>query len=183
MAKLTSHDQAHGFELTPVRVGRGRGEPSEGDAAICIVRFESYGEPVEGEVQLTRVGMQRMIDRLRTFAVKRSGMAQLRSETNELEISLASKRSRWTQKIRVTGLSGVPQTNPADTREADDVEDTRVSFGVQYRQTVKGQGAVEYRCGLICSFDALAAFAEELATEFEKAPTRGRDTGRLQPGG
>ncbi len=180
MAKLTSHDAQGGFELTPVRVTRGRGEPSDADAAICVVRFESYGEPVEGEVHLTRAGMQRMIDRLKTFATKRSGMAQLRSETNDLEISLASKRSRWTQKIRVTGLSGVPKSGQTDLSDGED--DTRVSFGVQYRQAGREQGAVEYRCGLICTFDALAAFADTLAAEFAAAPSRGRDTGRLQSG-
>lgn len=170
MAKLTSPDGGAWIELTPVHSSRGRGAGT--DAVVCAVRFESYGEPIDGEVHVSKDGLERMIERLRTFAEKRAGMLQLRSDTRELEISLAARRSKWTQKINVTGLAGVPQQQPEETPE-----ELRCSVGVTYRQH-GGTGNVEHRCGLHCTFDALSEFATTLANELAAAPRR---TGRVEP--
>ncbi|MBZ0134842.1 MAG: hypothetical protein K8I27_00550 [Planctomycetes bacterium] len=179
MAKVESADGSSFFELSPVHVTRARGTTGDADGLVCTIRFESYGEPVEGEANLTRGGLTRMIDKLLGFTQKRAGMMQLRSDTNEVEISLAAKRSKWTQKINVTGLAGVPAP---DQPEPEASEELRVSFGATYRQSNAAAGAVEHRCGMVCTFDALAEFARALKTEFEAAPTR-RGTGRVNPPG
>lgn len=179
MARILSADGSSFFELTPVRVSRGRGEAGEGDGVVCEVRFEAYGEPVEGEAQLTRGGLMRMIEKLKSFAEKRAGMMQLRSDAQEIELSLAAKRSKWTQKINVTGLAGVPRD---DTQHADVAEELRVSFGATYRQSSAQAGSIEHRCGMVCTFDAVNGFADALKSEFETASTR-RGTGRIQAPG
>ena len=179
MARVESADGSSFFELTPVNVTRSRGDTGDTDTVICTVRFEAYGEPIDGEPNLTRGGLTRMIAKLQSFAQKRAGMMQLRSDTNEVEISLAAKRSKWTQKINVTGLAGVPKEEQQD---APVDEELRVSFGATYRQASGPAGAVEHRCGMVCTFDALAQFADTLKTEFEAAPTR-RSTGRVEPPG
>lgn len=178
MAKVESADGASFFELTPVHATRSRGSTGDSDAVICTISFEAYGEPISGEANLTRGGLTRMIGKLESFADKRAGMMQLRSDTNEVEISLAAKRSKWTQKINVTGLAGVPRE---DQTEGSVAEELRVAFGATYRQS-SGSGAVEHRCGMVCSFDALREFAGQLKAEFEAAPTR-RSTGRVGPPG
>lgn len=170
MAKLNSPDGGAWVELTPVHTSRGRG--AEADAVVCAVRFESYGEPVDGEVHIAREGLERMIDRLKAFAEKRAGMLQLRSDTREFELSLAARRSKWTQKINVTGLVGVPADAPDEAPE-----ELRCSVGVTYRQH-GGAGNVEHRCGLHCTFDTLAAFADAITAELAAAPRR---TGRVEP--
>lgn len=179
MARILSTDGSSFFELTPVRVSRGRGEAGEGDGVVCEVRFEAYGEPIEGEAQLTRGGLTRMVEKLKGFAEKRAGMMQLRSDAQEIELSLAAKRSKWTQKINVTGLAGVPRD---DAQQPDVAEELRVAFGATYRQSNAQAGSIEHRCGMVCSFDAVAEFAQGLQTEFETATTR-RSTGRVQPPG
>jgi len=176
MAKIESADRGTFFEFTPVHVARGRGDSSDMDAVTCTLRFESYGEPVEGEVTMSRASLARMVERLKGFAEKRTGMMQLRSETQDLEFSLSSKRSKWTQKIRVTGLAGVPNQEP----EADALEEVRASFGVTWRQSNAQGGSVEHRSGMVATFDALAAFAGAVAAEFQAAPTR-RGTGKVEP--
>lgn len=175
MARIESADRASFFELTPVHVTRGRGGSADVDALVCGIRFESYGEPVEGELAITRGGVARIIERLQSFAEKRAGMMQLRTETQDLELNLASRRSKWTQKIRVTGLAGVPEGGT----EPDAHEEVRASFGIIWRQTSQQGGSVEHRCGMICTFDALTAFAAALQAEFEAAPTR-RGTGKVE---
>jgi hypothetical protein len=179
MARIESSDGSSFFELTPQHISRGRGATGDEDGVACTVRFEAYGEPIDGEAQLTRGGLNRMVEKLKGFAEKRQGMMQLRSETQEIELSLAAKRSKWTQKIRVTGLAGVPKDEQAE----DEVpEEVRVSFGATYRQSGGQGGSIEHRCGKICTFDALSAFAESLKAEFEAAPTR-RGTGKVDPPG
>ena len=178
MARMESADGESFFDLTPVHVTRSRGDTGESDAVVCTISFEAYGEPIEGEANLTRGGLTRMIGKLQKFAEKRAGIMQLRSDTNEVEMSLAAKRSKWTQKIRVTGLAGVPAE---DQTEPDVAEELRVSFGATYRQSI-GAGAVEHQCGMVCAFDALNRFAESLESEFEAAPTR-RSTGKVDPPG
>ncbi|MCB9934053.1 MAG: hypothetical protein H6840_00030 [Planctomycetes bacterium] len=179
MARILSADGGSFFELTPVHVSRGRGETGDADGVVCSVRFEAYGEPIEGEAQLTRGGLTRMIDKLKGFAEKRAGIMQLRSDTQEIEFSLAAKRSKWTQKLNVTGLAGVPRDETAEPKVA---EELRVSFGVTYRQSNTAAGSIEHRCGMVCTFDAVAGFADALKFEFEAAPTR-RGTGKVQPPG
>jgi hypothetical protein len=179
MARLESTDRGSFFELTPVHVTRSRGNTGDADAVVCAIRFEAYGEPIDGEANLTRGGLTRMIDRLRAFAEKREGMMQLRSDTNEVEFSLAARRSKWTQKIRVTGLAGVPQESE---NEPGVQEELRVAFGATYRQSSGSAGAVEHRCGMVCSFDSLRTFADTLKTEFDAAPNR-RGTGKVEPPG
>jgi hypothetical protein len=176
MATIESADKASFFELTPVHTTRGRGNTADVDAVVCRVKFESYGEPVEGEISISRGGLARIIEKLQSFAEKRAGMMQLRTETQDLEFSLAARRSKWTQKIRVTGLAGVP----ADSTAADGPEEVRASFGVTWRQTSQQGGSVEHRCGMVCTFDALTAFAGSVQSEFAAAPTR-RGTGKVEP--
>ena len=176
MARIESTDRASFFELQPVHVTRGRGDSTDLDAVVCRVKFESYGEPVEGDLNISRGGLARMVEKLRGFAEKRAGMMQLRSDTQDLELSLAARRSKWTQKIRVTGLAGVPE----DIGQADAPEEVRASFGVTWRQASRQGGSVEHRCGMVCTFDALAAFAGALQAEFDAAPTR-RGTGKVEP--
>ena len=81
MARIESPDAASYFELAPVHVTRARGDSGENDGIVCGIRFESYGEPINGEANLTRGGLTRMIARLRSFAEKQTGMMQLRAET------------------------------------------------------------------------------------------------------
>jgi hypothetical protein len=176
MARIESADHGSFIELQPVHVTRGRGDSHDVDAVVCRVKFESYGEPVEGEVGISRASLARMIEKLNNFAEKRTGMMQLRSETQDLELSLAARRSKWTQKIRVTGLSGVP----AGADKADAPEEVRASFGITYRQSSAQGGSVEHRCGMVCTFDALAQFAGAMQGEFDAAPTR-RSTGKVEP--
>jgi hypothetical protein len=177
MARIESADRGSFIELQPVHVTRGRGDSHDYDAVVCRVKFESYGEPVEGEVGISRASLARMIEKLSSFAEKRTGMMQLRSETQDLELSLAARRSKWTQKIRVTGLAGVPETG-AD--QADGPEEVRASFGITWRQSSQQGGSVEHRCGMVCTFDALAGFAGAMQGEFDAAPTR-RSTGKVEP--
>jgi len=179
MARIESPDADSYFELTPVHVTRARGDSGDADGIVCEVRFEAYGEPIEGEANLTRGGLTRMIGKLLSFAEKQSGMMQLRSETQDLEFSLASKRSKWTEKIRVTGLAGVPQEKQDEPEVA---AETRVSFGITFRQSSATGGNIEHRSGMVCTFDALKAFAETLKSEFDAAPTR-RSTGKVDPPG
>ncbi|MCB9893984.1 MAG: hypothetical protein H6839_06040 [Planctomycetes bacterium] len=179
MARIESTDGGSFFELTPQHITRGRGATGDEDGVECVVRFESYGEPIIGEPHLTRGGLNRMVEKLKSFTVKRTGMMQLRSDTQEIELSLAAKRSKWTQKINVTGLAGVPKE---DRAEPDVPEEVRVSFGATYRQSNALGGSVEHRCGMVCTFDALSAFADALKSEFEAAPTR-RGTGKIEPSG
>lgn len=179
MARVESADGSSFFELTPVHVTRSRGDTGDGDAVVCAIRFEAYGEPIDGEANLTRGGLTRMIGKIQNFADKRAGMMQLRSDTNEVEMSLAAKRSKWTQKINVTGLAGVPKE---ERNEEPAAEELRVAFGATYRQSNGPAGAVEHRCGMVCTFDALTQFAESLQSEFEAAPTR-RSTGKVDPPG
>lgn len=179
MARIESVDGGTYFELTPVQVSRGRGEAHGADGMVCAIRFEAYGEPVDGEANLTHGGLTRMIEKLQAFVEKRQGMMQLRSDTNEVEFSLAAKRSKWTQKINVTGLAGLPPEQQECQEAADEL---RVSFGVTYRQNSGAAGSVEHRCGMHTTFDALGTFAAALKAEFEAAPTR-RQTGKVdQPG-
>ena len=175
MARIESPDAASYFELAPVHVTRARGDSGENDGIVCGIRFESYGEPVNGEANLTRGGLTRMIARLRSFAEKQTGMMQLRAETGELEISLAAKRSKWTEKIRVTGLAGVPKEQQPEPEVS---AETRASLGITYRQSNASGGNVEHRCGMVCTFDVLAQFADKLEAEFASAPTR-RSTGKI----
>jgi hypothetical protein len=179
MARVESADGASFFELTPQHISRGRGQSGDDDGIICSVSFEAYGEPVQGEPQLTRGGLNRMVEKLKGFAEKRTGMMQLRSDTQEIEISLAAKRSKWTQRINVTGLAGVPKD---DEQEPDAANEVRASFGATYRQSNAQGGSVEHRCGMVCTFDALNAFADALKAEFAAAPTR-RGTGKIEPSG
>lgn len=179
MARIESADGSSFFELSPQHITRGRGESGDADGITCVVKFEAYGEPIEGQPQLTRGGLNRMVEKLKGFAEKRTGMMQLRSDTQEIELSLAAKRSKWTQKINVTGLAGVPRE---EQPEPDAANEVRVSFGATYRQSNAQGGSVEHRCGMVCTFDALDAFADALKAEFEAAPTR-RGTGKIeQPG-
>ena len=178
MAKVASFDGSSFVELTPRHISRGRGEAGDSDGIACTVSFESYGEPILGEAQLTRGGLNRMVEKLTSFARKRQGMMQLRSDTQEIDLSLAAKRSKWTQKINVTGLANVPAPAP----EAEVADELRVSFGATYRQSHIKAGSIEHRCGLVCTFDELAAFAAALRAEFEAAPTR-RGTGKIDPSG
>ena len=179
MARIESTDGQSFFELTPQHISRGRGATGDEDGIGCVVHFESYGEPIQGEPQLTRGGLNRMVEKLKSFSEKRTGMMQLRSDTQEIELSLAAKRSKWTQKINVTGLAGVPKEDQPDS---DVAEEIRVSFGATYRQSNALGGSVEHRCGMVCTFDALAAFADALKAEYEAAPTR-RGTGKIDPSG
>ena len=175
MARIESADRASFIELEPVHVTRGRGDSHDVDSVVCRLKFESYGAPVQGEVNISRASLARMIEKLAAFAAKREGMMQLRSETQELELSLAARRSKWTQKIRVTGLAGVPEGEQADGKE-----ELRASFGITWRQTSQQGGSVEHRCGMVCTFDALGTFAGAMQAEFEAAPTR-RSTGKVEP--
>ncbi len=159
MAKLVSFDAASSFELTPLHASRAAGDIADDDAVLCRVQFEAYGEPVEGRIQLTRGGIARLLQRLRMFCEKRSGMLQLRDETQSLELSLAAKRSRWTEKIRVTGLAGVPQA--AQPEVADEL---RAGVGILLRQD-NGTASVEHRGGLVAKFEDLLRFASELEAE------------------
>ncbi|MBK9976046.1 MAG: hypothetical protein IPP14_14835 [Planctomycetes bacterium] len=159
MAKLVSFDAASSFELTPLHASRAAGDIADDDAVLCRVQFEAYGEPVEGRIQLTRGGIARLLQRLRMFCEKRSGMLQLRDETQSLELSLAAKRSRWTEKIRVTGLAGVPQA--AQPEVADEL---RAGVGILLRQD-NGTASVEHRGGLVAKFEDLLRFARELEAE------------------
>lgn len=179
MARIDSPDQGGFFELTPVHVTRARGASGEADGIVCAVRFESYGEPIDGEANLTRGGLTRMIEKLAGFAAKQSGMMQLRSETQELEISLTAKRSKWTEKINVTGLAGVPREKQEEPQVG---AETRASLGITYRQANAAGGNIEHRCGMVCNFDALQRFADTLKNEYEAAPTR-RSTGKVDPPG
>jgi hypothetical protein len=176
MARIESADRGSFLELTPVHATRGRGNTADVDAVVCRVKFESYGEPVEGEISISRGGLSRIIEKLKSFAEKRTGMMQLRTETQDLEFSLAARRSKWTEKIRVTGLAGVP----ADSGQGEGPEEVRASFGVTWRQTSQQGGSVEHRCGMVCTFDALSDFASALQSEFDAAPTR-RGTGQVEP--
>lgn len=178
MARLESIDRQHFFELTPVHVTRARGDSGEADEIACEVKFESYGEPVAGEASLTRGGLTRMIEKLKGFCEKRAGMMQLRSQTRDIEMTVAAKRSKWTQKLNVTGLAGVP----SEDKEGDEESSVRVSFGVVYREAATAGGAVEHRSGMFCSFDELDTFARAVESEFAAAPTR-RSTGRVEPPG
>jgi hypothetical protein len=99
-----------------------------------------------------------MVQRLEAFCDKRQGMIQLRDESQALELSLAAKRSRWTEKIKVTGLAGVPQS------DIPVAEELRVTVGIVLRQDT-GTASVEQRGGLVSTFDALAAFVADLARE------------------
>jgi hypothetical protein len=178
MARLESIDKQNFFELTPVHVTRARGDSGDADEVVCEVKFESYGEPVEGEAALTRAGLTRMIEKLKKFCEKQTGMMQLRSQTQDIEMTLAAKRSKWTQKLRVTGLAGVPQ----EEQEQEEESSLRVSFGVAYREAGAAGGAVEHRAGMFCTFNDLSSFATGIEKEFEAAPTR-RRTGQVQPPG
>jgi hypothetical protein len=177
MARIESADRGSYIELQPVHVTRGRGDSHDVDAVVCRVKFESYGEPVEGDVNVSRGGLARMIEKLKGFADKRAGMMQLRSDTQDLELSLAARRSKWTQKIRVTGLAGVPE---AGAQQQDGPDEVRASFGITWRQSSQQGGSVEHHCGMVCTFDALAAFAGAMQGEFDAAPTR-RGTGKVEP--
>ncbi|MBK8206336.1 MAG: hypothetical protein IPK87_05985 [Planctomycetes bacterium] len=170
MARLSSPDNASWFELTPVHTTRGGGA----DGVVCEVKFEAYGEPVNGELTISHDGLTRMVEKLLSFGEKRAGMMQLRSDTRELEISLAARRSKWTQKINVTGLAGVPN---AEAEPEGALEEVRASVGVTYRQH-GGAGNVEHRCGMHCTFDALIGFAQAISAELAAAPRR---TGRVEP--
>ncbi|MBE7491522.1 MAG: hypothetical protein HS108_07190 [Planctomycetes bacterium] len=158
MAKLAAADQTTGLELVLAAPSRAGGKLGDDDALPCRVCFESYGEPVEGTVSLTRAGLARMVQRLEAFCDKRQGMIQLRDESQALELSLAAKRSRWTEKIKVTGLAGVPQS------DIPVAEELRVTVGIVLRQDT-GTASVEQRGGLVSTFDALAAFVADLARE------------------
>ncbi|MCA8946940.1 MAG: hypothetical protein KDB29_11985, partial [Planctomycetes bacterium] len=56
--------------------------------------------------------------------------------------------------------------------------ETRASLGITYRQSNASGGNVEHRCGMVCTFDVLAQFADKLEAEFASAPTR-RSTGKI----
>lgn len=159
MARLASADGSAGFEFAPAAASRAAGSIAEDDVLPCRVAFESYGEPVEGTVALSRAGLRRMLARLRLFCDKQQGMVQLRDETQTLELSLAAKRSRWTEKIKVTALAGVPQ--PVDAAAA---EELRVTLGVLLRQD-NGTASVEQRGGLVSTFEALGKFVADLEKE------------------
>jgi hypothetical protein len=173
MARIESTDRGSFIELQPVHVTRGRGDF---DGVVCRVKFESYGEPVEGDVNISRGGLTRMMDKLKGFAEKRAGMMQLRSDAQELELSLAARRSKWTQKIRVTGLAGVPEQGG----DVEGPEEVRASLGITWRQPGGAAGSVEHRSGMVCTFDALLKFAADMQAEFDAAPTR-RGTGKVEP--
>jgi len=158
MARLASSDGTPGLELSPAPISHAAGGLGDDDVLPCGVRFESYGEPIEGKVNLTRGGLRRMLGRLKVFCEKRQGMVQLRDETQSLELSLAAKRSRWTEKIKVTGLAGVPQP------VAEVSDELRVNVGILLRQDSE-TASVEQRGGQVSTFDALAKFVGDLATE------------------
>lgn len=159
MARLPSADGTSSLELCPAHASRPAGSLGEDDALPCRIAFESYGEPVEGTVSLSGAGLRRMLQRLESFCAKREGMIQLRDEAQSLELSLAAKRSRWTEKIRVTGLAGLPPSQDAPVPE-----ELRVNVGVLLRQE-NATASVEQRGGLVTTFDALAAFVAELGRE------------------
>lgn len=158
MARLVAADNASFLELVPVPTARGRDE-----SLSLRVAFEAWGEPVEGVAAMTREGAARLVERIRQFCARQAGMLQLRNEEQTLELNLAAKRSKWTSKLRVTGLSNVPETADPNLPE-----ETRVSLGITYRQEGSHNGApasVEHRAGMVCTFEALDRFATELAAE------------------
>lgn len=158
MARLAAADGTAGLELVPAQGSRAQGKLGDEDALDCRVAFESYGEPIEGHVQLSRGGLRRMLQRLAVFCEKRQGMVQLRDESQMLELSLAAKRSRWTEKIKVTGLAGVPQP------ESPVADELRVTVGIVLRQD-SATASVEQKGGVVSTFDALAAFVRDLTAE------------------
>ena len=177
MARLEAQDGSSFFELHPERA-RGGGETADQDEVSCLIRMEAFGEPIEGYATMTRAGLTHLIERLRVFTTRRTGMLQLRTETQTLELSLSAKRSKWTQRIRVTALKGLKPDDDADKVGGDEL---RVSFGVLFRHPVEREGAhvtVESRAGLVCSFDSLDTFAGELEEESRKV--KRRDTSRQQ---
>lgn len=140
-------------------MARPAGTLGDDDSINCRIAFEAYGEPVEGTVPLSAGGLRRMLQRLESFCTKREGMIQLRDEAQALELSLAAKRSRWTEKIRVTGLAGVPKEQDAPV-----ADELRVNVGILLRQE-NATASVEQRAGLVTTFDALAGFVSDLARE------------------
>jgi len=176
MARVTSPDGSSWFELTPVHVSRSRGAASKVDAVVSTVSFDSFGEPVSGELSIPRDSLERMLERLKSFCDKQTGMMQLRTDTQELELSLAAKRSKWTQKLRVSGMNTEDETEP----QVD--EETRATLGVVFRQDTGQGGAAEHRCNMSCQFDALAEFTRNVIAELAESPRR-RETGTIEAGG